>query len=125
MNTSQERTNTIRFAFRENRLSISMEVLRSIGCPKYIQLFMSRDRKTFFIRGCDNKETQSFAVPPRVYTDTEYKYRLQKAAFSEAMQTATGLDSNGKYRFYGVSVSEQVMAFSITDAQRLDGNDEI
>jgi len=102
-----------------------MEVLRSIGCPKYIQLFMSRDRKTFFIRGCDNKETQSFAVPPRVYTDTEYKYRLQKAAFSEAMQTATGLDSNGKYRFYGVSVSEQVMAFSITDAQRLDGNDEI
>jgi len=125
MSASQERTNSIRFAFSENRLSISMEVLRSIGCPKFIQLFISRDRKTLFIRGCDKKETQSFAVPPRVYTDTEYKYRLQKAAFSEAMQTATGLDNNGKYRFYGVSVSEQVMAFSVADAQRLDGYDEI
>ena len=125
MNMQKERSHSIRFAFNENRLCISMEVLRAIGSPKYVQMFVNRNRKIFFIRGCVKKESQSFSVPPRVYADTEYKYRLQKAAFSEALQTATGLDGRGKYRFYGVLVSGCVMAFPFDDAQRLDGHDEL
>jgi len=122
MSDQQKRTHTIRFSFDNNRLSISMDVLRSLGNPQYIQVFVSCDRKSLFIRGCEKKEVPCFTVPPRVYIDPEYKYVLRKAAFSEAICSVTGWDKQGRYRLYGVVVSPQVMGFSFADAERLDGN---
>lgn len=122
MSDQQRRTHTIRFSFENNRLSISMDVLRFLGKPQYIQVFVSSDRSALFIRGCSSKETPCFTVPPRVYTDPEYKYVLRKAAFSEAICSVTGWNKQGRYRLYGVAVSPQVMGFSFSDAERLDGN---
>ena len=124
MNSQREQINPIRFSFNDNRLSISKEVLRTIGNPQYIQVFVSKDRKTFFIKGCDTKEPQSFAVPNRVYADSEYKYRLRKAAFSEAICSAIGFDSQGKYRLYGAPVSDHVIGFSFSEAVRLGSDTE-
>jgi hypothetical protein len=124
MNKSNERPHPIRFSFNYNRLSISMDVLRTVGNPAYVQIFISSDRKTLYIKGCDTKESESFMVPPRVYADTEYKYSLRKAAFSEAICCAQGWDRNSRYRLYGVLVSERVMGFSFDDAVRLDNREE-
>jgi hypothetical protein len=123
MSDQQKRAHTIRFSFDNNRLNISMEVLHFLGNPRYIQVFVSCDRKSLFIRGCENKETPCFSVPPRVYSDTEYKYVLRKAAFSEAIRSVTGWDQQGRYRLHGVAVSHQVMGFAFSEAERLDGDD--
>jgi len=122
MSDQQRRAHTIRFSFGNNRLNISMEVLRSLGNPQYIQVFISCDRKSLFIRGCENKEVPCFSVPPRVYADTEYKYVLRKAAFSEAIRSVTGWEKEGRYRLNGVTVSPEVMGFEFAEAERLDGD---
>ena len=120
MSDANERANIIWFAFSSNRLVISKSVLKTLSNPKFIQIFVSLDRTTLFIKGCDTKGTQCFTVPPRVYVDVDYKYTLRKAAFSEAICSATGFDKKGRYRLYGVPVSSEVIGFSFADADRLD-----
>ena len=124
MNRRDEQPHPIRFSCNDNRLNISMDVLHSIGNPTYVQIFVSRDRKTLYIRGCATKESESFAVAPRVYTDPEYKYILRKAAFSEAICCAQGWDRNGRYRISGIPISDKVIGFPFAKAVRLDGRDE-
>ena len=116
----QSHVYTIRFTFCNNRLYVTMDVLNALGRPDHIQVFISRDRKTLFIRSCNRGEDACFAVSPRVYTDPEYKCILRKAAFAEAICHVQHWDRRGRYRLYGVPVAEQVMAFSFVDAVRID-----
>jgi hypothetical protein len=118
MNSVQ--THTIRFTFGNSRLYISMDVLRTIGDPDFIQVFISRDRMTLFIRGCDKKEVPCFAVPSRVYEDPEYKCILRKVAFAEAISLAQKWDRKGNYRLYGVPISQKVIGFAFAKAERID-----
>lgn len=125
MSIQSERGYSIRIALRENRMCISKEVLCFIGKPRYIQLFVNREKQLLFIKGCDTKAPQSFAVPPRVYADTEYKYRMTKAAFAEAIGTFQCWDDHGKYRLYGSSYADRIMRFSFEDAEQLGGDEEV
>ena len=125
MSIQPEHGYPIRIALRENRMCISKEVLYFIGKPRYIQLFVNRERQLLFIKGSDTREPQSFAVPPRVYADTEYKFRMTKVAFAEAIGTFQCWDDQGKYRLYGSPYAERIMRFSFEDAVRLDGDEEM
>lgn len=99
-----------------------MNVLRNIGSPNYIQVFISRDKTKLFIRGCDKKEMPCFAVPNRVYEDTEYKYVLRKVAFAEAISLTNQWDKRGSYRLYGVPLADRVIRFTFSKAERIDGS---
>jgi len=121
---SRVQTHTIRFTFANNRLYISMDVLRTIGSPNFIQVFISRDRKTLYIQGCDIKESPCFAIQPRVYNDPEYKCILRKVAFAEAITLAHNWNRKGNYRLYGVPVSQRVISFAFAKAERLDDTSE-
>lgn len=110
----------IRLALNQNRLCISMEVLHSIGSPQYIQMFVSRNQKILYIRGLKLKAEHSIKVPPRVYDDPLYDYRLNKAAFAEAICAVTGWDSQGCYRMNGSCIAEDTIAFHFNKAERID-----
>jgi len=125
MNIQADKSHTIRIALAERRICISMDVLHQIGNPHYIQLFVNRDKNSLFIKGCDKKEPNSFAVPARVYADAEYKYRLTKSAFAEAMGSFCSWDSQGKYRLVGAPYADRVMRFSLAEVERLDNSDEV
>lgn len=125
MNTQIEKGHTIRIALAERRICISMDVLRQIGNPKYIQLFVNREKNSLFIKGSDVKETHCFAVPARVYADAEYKYRLTKSAFAEAIGLFCSWDNQGKYRLVGTPYADRVMRFSLADVERLDNSAEV
>ncbi|GHV32178.1 hypothetical protein FACS18949_02340 [Clostridia bacterium] len=111
----------VRFSFNDNRLCISMHVLYALSSPNWIQVLISADRKTMFIKGCDETTRDRFSVPARVYTDSSYKYRLRKAAFKEAVCNAQNWDENGKYRLFGHVIADGVIGFIFADAVRLDG----
>lgn len=120
----QSRKHTVRLDLSKNRLSISMDVLYTLGKPSWIQLLISADRKTMFIRSCTAQDNDRFFVPPRVYTDSEYEYCLRKAAFAEAICRAQSWDSTGSYRLFGFLVGVGVVGFRFDDAVRLDISDE-
>ncbi len=125
MNEQQTTSGTVRISLKERCVCISMEALRSIGCPKYVQFFVNRDTKTMFIWGHDTKVEYGLTVKPRVYTDTEFKCRMNKTAFAEAISTFCGWDSLGKYQLYGTPYADRVMRFSLKDAERLDCDAEV
>jgi hypothetical protein len=111
----------LRLSLKDNRLCISMSALYALGRPDWIQVLISGDRKTMFIKTCDETVRDRFSVPARVYSDSSYKYRLRKAAFAEAVCNAQNWDENGKYRLFGHVVTDGVISFAFADAVRLDG----
>jgi hypothetical protein len=112
----------VRLSLNDNRLCISMTVLYALGKPDWIQVLISGDRKTMFIKVCDETVRDRFSVPVRVYSDSSYKYRLRKAAFKEAVCNAQNWDENGKYRLFGHIVTDGVIGFNFADAVRLDSD---
>ena len=115
---------TIRFTFKDNRLNVTKNVLYALGRPSWIQVLISRDRKTMYIKRCETKIRDSFFVPPRVYNDPEYKYRLRKAAFSEAVSKAQGWGDESKYRLFGSLFSEGVIVFRFDEAVPMCDSEE-
>ena len=77
-----------------------------------------------YIKRCDTKIRDSFFVPPRVYNDPEYKYRLRKAAFSEAVCKSQSWDEQDKFRLFGFSVADGVIGFRFDEAVRMEDCDE-
>jgi hypothetical protein len=118
------RTLSIRLTFHDNRLNITKNVLYALGKPSWVQVLISKDRKTMFIKRCDTKLRDSFFVPPRVYNDPEYKYRLRKAAFSEAVCKAQGWNEKDKFRLYGFMVADGVIGFHFNEAVSLNDTEE-
>lgn len=114
----------IRFTFHNNRLNVTKNVLYALGKPSWIQVLISKDRKTMFIKGCETKLRDCFFVPPRVYNDPEFKYRLRKAAFSEAVCKAQGWNETDKYRMFGFIVTDGVIGFRFEEAVRLNDCEE-
>jgi len=123
MNEPQS-TLIIRFTFHDNRLNVTKNVLYTLGKPSWVQVLISRDRKTMYIKRCETKIRDSFFVPPRVYNDPEYKYRLRKAAFSEAVCKAQGWDEKDKFRLFGFPVADGVVGFRFDEAVRLEDSEE-
>lgn len=115
----------VRSEFLSPTFQAKVTIQYFIGNPQYIQLFINRDKNSLFIKGCDTKEPHSFAVPVRVYADSEYKYRLTKSAFTEAIGTLLCWDNQGKYKLYGLPYAERIVRFSLESAERLDGDAEI
>jgi len=117
-------TLTIRFTFKDNRLNVTKNVLYALGKPSWIQVLISQNRKTMYIKRCETKIRDSFFVPPRVYDDPEYKYRLRKAAFSEAVSKAQGWEDDSKYRLFGSIFSEGVIVFHFREAVPMCDSEE-
>ena len=115
---------TIRFSFYDHRLSISKDVLYAIGKPAHIQIFITTNNKTLYIKNCSESERSRFVVPKRVYTEGTFRYVLQKAAFAEAVCKRLDWDNKSAYRMYGVNIAKDVMAFQFGEAEKLSKGDE-
>jgi len=124
MTNEPQTTLIIRFTLKNNRLNVTKSVLYALGKPSWIQVLISKDRKTMFIKRCETKMRDSFFVPPRVYNDPEYKYVLRKAAFSEAVCNAQNWDEKGKFRLFGFSIAGGVIGFRFDEALRLEDCEE-
>ena len=120
MNKRNRTIPTIRFSFFNHRIHISKAVLYAIGSPAYIQIIITPDNKTLYVKKCLDRVFDRFAVPRRVYTDGIFVFGLQKTAFAEAVLIKMGWDKNGIYRIYGESITEDVMAFKLDEAERID-----
>ena len=113
---------TIRFTLSQHRIHISKAVLYAIGFPTHIQIIITSDNKTLYIKKCLERVVDRFAVPSNIfYSNGAMVFGLQKTAFAEAVMKRLNRSKKEIYRIHGTVVAEGVMAFLFEDAERLDG----
>ena len=99
---------------------MSKAVLYAIGNPAYIQIMIATDNTTLYIQKCFGRTRDRITVPQRVYSNGAAVFGFQKISFAEAIYKRLGWDAKGVYRIRGVSVTEDIMAFEFSRAERID-----
>ena len=111
----------IRISLKEHTLHIHKSAISILNKPKYIQLLINKKTNVLFLKGCEVKEKNSFAVPKKLFFHPKNNYEMQNRAFSDAIQLQLGWDPTGVYRLTGELLPDlQVIAFDLNKCQKLN-----
>lgn len=92
----------ILFAGGQNAVVIHKEVIRALGTPEYISLWISRDRKSVAITASTQKHPLSFRVPENFLRPLPRKrFRIYSMGFSTEIRRSWRLKNGKSYTVKG------------------------
>lgn len=111
---------TISFQGRDKCVNVGKDVIRLLGEPPFISLFVSEDGQGLAISPCREQNPLSFAVPNDFLTKDKVQLRIHSKQFVESILLAAGLNKDKTYRVKGEYSSEHnVVTFQFSDFQGL------
>ena len=111
----------IRISLKEHTLHIHKSAIAILNRPKYIQLLINKKTNILFLKGCEVKEKNTFAVPKKLFLHSRNHYEMQNRTFTDAIQLQLCWEPGGVYRLTGELLPDlQVIAFDLNKCQRLN-----
>ena len=113
----------VSFQGKESCLNIGKDVIRHLGCPLYVALFVSEKGNSLAITPCQEKNPLSFKVPENFLESDKIQFRIHSKEFVEGILNSAQKDLDKTYRVKG-SYNEEynAMIFSFDDFIPLAAN---
>ena len=123
MNEDKKQEGTISFQGKEHCLNVGRDVIRILGCPLYVALFVSERGNSLAITPCDEKNPISFKVPEAFLGTDHVQFRIHSKQFVDGVLTSAKKDLDKTYRVMGCYVSDHnAMIFPFDDFMPLAAN---
>ena len=111
---------TISFQGKDKCVNVGKDVIRLLGEPPFISLFVSEDGQSLAISPCREQNPLSFAVPSDFLTKDKVQLRIHSKQFVEGVLISAGLNKDKTYRVKGeYSPEHNVITFQFSDFQGL------
>lgn len=111
---------TISFQGKDKCVNIGKDVIRLLGEPPFVSLFLSEDGKGLAISPCREHNPLSFAVPPDFLSKDKVQLRIHSKQFVEGVLLSAGLHKDKTYRVKGTySKEHNIVTFLFADFQGL------
>jgi len=123
MSNDRKQEGTISFQGKEHCLNVGRDVIRSLGCPLYVALFVSERGNSLAITPCGEKNPISFKVPESFLESENAQFRIHSKQFVDGVLMSAQKDLNKTYRVKGYYDAEHnAMIFSFEDFVSLAAN---
>lgn len=111
---------TISFQGKDKCVNVGKDVIRLLGEPPFISLFLSEDGRSLAISPCREQNPLSFAVPHDFLTKDKVQLRIHSKQFVEGVLLSAGLNKDKTYRVKGsYSPEHNIVTFLFSDFQGL------
>lgn len=112
---------TISIQGKEGCIGIHKNVVRTLGCPRYLAPRISRKRNLFMIVPCEREEMLSFEMPEKFLESDHTNYRIYSLGFVRDILISNGLNTDCTYFLEGqYSQKNNAVIFLISSAKRFD-----
>lgn len=98
---------SLTFDGTNNRIRISIDVLRLLGMPSHICLYNTEKCDAVAIGPCDGKNVMSFKVPEKMLNGKKSCCEIHSKQFVDMIMFANHLERNKTYRFSGIHSEEK------------------
>lgn len=116
---------TVSIMGKEGAIGIHKNIVRSLGCPNYLCLRVSRSRNSFLLRPCGADEKLSFQMPQDFLNDHHINYRIRSLRFVQNLLQNNKLDKNSSYYLTGKMLKEDnAVVFSLVSARPISPETE-
>ena len=123
MSDDRKQEGTISFQGKEHCLNVGRDVIRNLGCPLYVALFVSERGNSLAITPCDEKNPISFKVPESFLESDNAQFRIHSKQFVDGVLMSAQKDLDKTYRVKGYYDAEHnAMIFSFEDFMPLAAN---
>ena len=111
---------TISFQGKDKCVNVGKDVIRLLGNPAFIGLFLSEDGESLAISPCSEKKALSFAVPKDFLSRSKVQFRIHSKQFVEDILLSARLDKDRTYRLEGTFIPElNMVTFQLSEFQGL------
>lgn len=112
---------TISFQGRDKCVNVGKDVVRLLGAPPFISLFLSEDGMGLAISASTERNPSSFAVPKDFLIGGDRsQMRIYSKQFVDGVLCSLGLNNNRTYRVKGTYLKEHnLVTFLFSDFQGL------
>ena len=83
------------------RIHICKDIIRVLGRPKYISLKVNKERDSFIVLPCEQKNVMSFKVPERLFESKSVGMRISSQGFIMELFEDNQLNPDRTYRIDG------------------------
>lgn len=97
------KTNTLKISIlgSEKAIGVGKTVIKELGTPQYVSLYISEDGHSLMICSCEEKEPMSFKVPNGFLTAKRKNFRLHSMSFVNDLAVMNNLDAEKSYYIRG------------------------
>ena len=109
---------TVSIMGKEGAIGIHKNIVRSLGCPNYLCLRVSRSNNSFLLRPCNADDKLSFQMPQDFLNDHHINYRIRSLRFVQDLLSINKLDKNGSYYLTGQMLKNNIaIVFPLVSAR--------
>lgn len=111
---------TISFQGKDKCVNVGKDVIRLLGNPNYVSLFLSEDGTSLAITPCEERCKLYFSVPNDFLIADKVQFRIHSKQFVEGVLISAGLNKDKTYRVKGTfSAEHNAVTFSLNDFEGL------
>lgn len=109
---------TISIQGKEGCIGIHKNVVRTLGCPRYLAPRISRKRNLLMLVPCEREEVLSLEMPEKFLENAHRNYRIHSLGFVRDILLTNGLSTECTYFLEGqYSKKNNAVIFPIASAQ--------
>ena len=115
---SHVKINTLKISIlgTEKAIGVGKTVIKELGNPEYICLYISEDSHSLMLRPCEEKEPMSYKVPSGFIAAKQKNFRMHSQCFVNDLLCKNGLDVFCSYYIRGrVLESGNAAVFNLED----------
>ena len=83
-------------------LTISKDIIKSLGYPKHVCLRINESNRSFAIIPCEANDVMSFKIPEKLFTDSKCVFRIHSKSFILNLLLKYNLDPTVVYSCKGI-----------------------
>ncbi len=103
---------------RRNRIYISRDIIRLLGQPSHVCIYMNEEYNSIALGPCNSKNVMSFKVPEKIYAGEKADFTITSLQFVTDIMRLNNLNPNNTYRMLGEYLKDKNMVtFHFSDAQ--------
>lgn len=112
---------TISIQGKEGCIGIHKNVVRALGCPRYLAPRISRKRNLFMLVQCEREDVLSLEMPENFLESAHTNYRIHSLSFVRDILLSNGLRTECTYFLEGrYSKKNHSVIFPIESAKLYD-----
>lgn len=109
---------TISIQGKEGCVGIHKNVVRALGCPRYLAPRISRKRNLFMLVPCEREDVLSLEMPEKFLESDHTNYRIHSLSFVRDILLSNGLSIDSTYFLEGqYSQRNNAVIFPIASAR--------
>ncbi|MDD3417891.1 MAG: hypothetical protein PHY47_28530 [Lachnospiraceae bacterium] len=103
---------------RRYRIYVSRDIIRLLGQPSHICIYMNEEYNSIALGPCSSKNVMSFKVPEKIYAGEKADFTITSIQFVSDIMRLNHLNPNNTYRMMGEYLEDKNMiTFHFSDAQ--------